>query len=67
MLGEYKIADIDRPIKDPEIEIRGNKELINKICDLILSEKATYREANEALYYADRVLREVCLTTKLAI
>ena len=67
MLGEYKISDTDRPIKDLESEVRGNTELVYEICNLILSKGVSYREANEALYYADKVLREKCLTTKLVV
>lgn len=55
--------------KQREDELKGyeipNGEIVFGVCQLLKKQGLTYREANEALYHADKVLHELAMTKSL--
>lgn len=42
-----------------------NEEIVRQICELLIEKGMSYREANEALYHADKVLHAMAVNKSI--
>ena len=52
-------------LEKEEIGECGDEDIVAEICELLIAKKLSYRQANRALYVADKALRMRALDKKL--